>query len=39
MIWHRATNDIMQTPKKEVHFPSSQFVGLSLIALEINNVW
>ena len=34
MIPHRAINDIMQTPKKEVHFSPFQFVVLSLIAID-----
>ena len=35
MVSHRAIDDIMQTPKKEVHFfSSSQFVVLFLIALD-----
>ena len=34
MVSHRAIDDIMQTPKKEVFFFSSQFVVLFLIALD-----
>ena len=34
MVSHRAIDGIMQTPKKEVHFFSSQFVVLLLIALD-----
>ena len=34
MVSHRAIDNIMQTPKKEVHFSSSQFVVLFLIALD-----
>ena len=37
MVSHRAIDDIMQTPKKEVHFFSSQSVVLFLVALD-NNV-
>ena len=34
MVSHRAIDGIMQTPKKEVQFFSSQFVVLLLIALD-----
>ena len=34
MVSYRPINDIMQTPYKEIHFSSFQFVALSLIALD-----
>ena len=34
MVSHRAINYIKETPKKEVHFSSSRFVVLFLIAFD-----